>query len=205
MPLYPAAMNDNDHTPDQRRSAVHLLAISTLLFFGIGGLLLIRFVQERDPVAVILGDRPMLQVPIGIAAGLLIGAVAWAFVSLKMMSAVRQKYARLIGPFLIARHHRIWLSICAGFGEEIFFRGAIQHWFGILITAIFFVAIHGYLDPRNWRISIYGVLMTGGMVLLGILAEKFGLVAPMIAHAVIDIMLFERLHLDWKRSNTAQS
>jgi membrane protease YdiL (CAAX protease family) len=191
--------------PDQRRNAVHLLAISTLLFFGIGGLLLIRFVQDRDPIAVILGSEWILQFVLGSVAGLVIGGLAWMIVRTKMMRPIREKYVGMIGPMLRLRHHRIWLSICAGFGEEIFFRGAIQHWLGIPVTAVIFVAIHGYLDPRNWRISLYGVFMTGGMMVLGLFAHHYGLIAPMIAHAIIDIILLERLHKEWSRSIRDQS
>jgi len=64
---------------------------------------------------------------------------------------------------------------------------------GIIITAILFVAIHGYLNPRNWRISIYGVFMTAGIVLLGYLAETMGLLVAIVAHTIIDIYLLNRM------------
>jgi membrane protease YdiL (CAAX protease family) len=82
-------------------------------------------------------------------------------------------------------------------GEELFFRGAVQWWLGIPFTAVVFVAIHGYLDPRDRRIMAYGTLMTLGMMLLGWMAERYGLVGPMLAHTLIDVILLERLHGTW--------
>ena len=70
---------------------------------------------------------------------------------------------------------------------------------GITITAVLFVAIHGYLDPRNWRISIYGLVLTAMMIALGWMAEHQGLLAPMAAHTMIDVVLLEGLHRAWRK------
>lgn len=92
-----------------------------------------------------------------------------------------------------------WLvSVCAGVGEELFFRGAIQHWLGTLLTAVVFVALHGYLDPRDGRILRYGLYMTGAMAIIGWWAERHGLIAPIIAHTLIDVVLIARLLRHWR-------
>jgi len=98
---------------------------------------------------------------------------------------------------------RIAISICAGVGEELFFRGALQPWLGIPVTAVVFVAIHGYLDPRDKRLFLYGTLLTLCMMVLGWMAEVQGLVGPMVAHTLIDILLLERLHGTYVRLTAA--
>jgi uncharacterized protein len=177
---------------------VHLLGSLTLLFFGGGGLLLIIY-QGRDPLSVLIGISDLwLQIFLGAAMGLLIGSVAWGIIQLRFMRSIRTYYSDMIGPLIASRSDRIFISICAGVGEEIFFRGALQYWLGIPVTAIIFVAIHGYLDPRNWRISVYGGFMTIAMMAIGWVAERYGLLAPIIAHTLIDIVLLERLHSQWR-------
>jgi hypothetical protein len=89
----------------------------------------------------------------------------------------------------------VGVSLCAGIGEEIFFRGVVQPlpYCGVWVTAIFFVAIHGYLNPMDWRISIYGVYMTILIAGLGYLTDYMGLTTAMVAHTMIDVVLFSYL------------
>ena len=81
----------------------------------------------------------------------------------------------------------------AGFGEEILFRACIQQYWGIWITAIFFVAIHGYLNPKDWRLSIYGLFMTFIIVIIGYMYQFFGLWSAIFAHFAIDLYLLKKL------------
>ena len=112
------------------------------------------------------------------------------------------KYASLLGPFIPSAGMQVLISLCAGVGEELFFRGALQHWLGIPWTALAFVALHGYLDPRDVRISPYGLYLTAAMIGLGWLAREMGLLIPIIAHTIIDIILLNRLVNDWRKGSS---
>lgn len=181
------------------RSILLVLGLGTVLLFGGAGLLLITFVQGRDPWVLLMGPWSAgLQVLVGAAVGAGMGFAAWQLASSPGMQPVLDRYAERIGPLLSRRSDRIFLSLCAGVGEELFFRGALQHWLGVLLTALIFVAVHGYLDPRDRRMFLYGSVMTVMMAGLGWLAGYMGLLAPMAAHAVIDIVLFEGLHRAWR-------
>jgi membrane protease YdiL (CAAX protease family) len=81
-------------------------------------------------------------------------------------------------------------------GEEFLFRGVIQSYWGIWITAIFFVAIHGYLDPRDKKMMTYGLTMTVIIGILGYMNTYLGLIAPMAAHMAIDVVLLYKLTND---------
>lgn len=180
---------------------VLLLAAATLIVFGGVGAWLIISVQDRSLTSVLFGATPIWkQVLIGIASGLVIGAGAWASITRSFLAPVRVKYATLIGPLMPLMAAQVLVSICAGVGEELFFRGALQHWLGIPWTAVVFVALHGYLDPRDVRISLYGIYLTGAMIVLGWLAQEMGLLAPIIAHTLIDIVLLNRLVNDWRKT-----
>ncbi len=176
----------------------------TLLVFGIGGALLINLVQGRDLHAVVLGPWHWTeQAALGTGAGLVIGFAARALVRTPWMREVDERFARRIGARVCTATDAVFLSVCAGVGEELFFRGALQHWLGIVSTAVLFVAIHGYLDPRERRMLAYGGLLTVGMVGIGAVAEHTGLLAAMIAHTVIDLVLFDQLRRTAMRSRAA--
>ncbi|MBK7566807.1 MAG: CPBP family intramembrane metalloprotease [Bacteroidetes bacterium] len=42
----------------------------------------------------------------------------------------------------------LFLSFCAGVGEELLFRGAIQPWLGIWLTALLFI-FYTDLNPKD--------------------------------------------------------
>jgi uncharacterized protein len=192
-----------DTRTQRRPRPVLILALLTLLLFGGGGAALIHAVQGRDVLALHLGPWvPWAQLLTGLATGTVMGLFALWMVHRPFMAPILERYSSMIGPWMSRRSDRLLVSICAGVGEELFFRGALQFWLGIPVTAILFVAIHGYLDPRNWRITIYGVAMTAMIMLLGYMAEHQGLLAPMAAHTMIDVVLLEGLHRAWRKQRT---
>jgi hypothetical protein len=151
-------------------------------------------VQQRSLAGLmVLGMDTSSQLLLGSAFGLLAALAGWAIIERPFMRPIKARYTNLIAPWIGSRTDRVLVSFAAGIGEEIFFRGAVQHWLGIPITAVLFVAIHGYLDPRDFRISAYGAFMVLVMLAVGWMAMHWGLVAPMAAHTVIDIVLLERL------------
>ena len=130
---------------------------------------------------------------IGLFLGVFEGLIAWRIIKLKILQPVRDKYQDIIGSLRMNLGTIIIVSICAGVGEEILFRGILQSYFGIWITAVGFVAIHGYLNPLDWRISLYGAYMTLAIVVIGYLHQLYGLTSAMLAHTMIDIVLFIKL------------
>lgn len=194
--------SDRESTaPRASRKLIAVLALATLVFFGGGGALLVVYVQHRTLLPILIGSHAIWwQVLLGTASGLAIGYGAWGLISRPFMRDVLLKYALLIGPLMQSRLTRVLVSICAGVGEELFFRGAIQHWLGIVWTAVVFVALHGYLDPRSWRLSLYGVFLTLTMLGIGWQAREYGLLAPIIAHTLIDVVLLNKLYSIWKRT-----
>lgn len=129
--------------------------------------------------------------------GAIYGAVASANVLWLLYNRIldqpRHVFVQLIRRFKIGLPDILFLSACAGIGEEWLFRGALQHSFGIWLTAFAFVALHGYLDPRDWRITLYGFLMVVIVAGMGYLYNYSGLIAAMVSHALIDVAIFVSL------------
>jgi len=177
---------------------IRTLGWITLLGFGGLGLLLIWWLREEGITEFFSGNYSFgIQLLTGVFYGIFCGLVAWFVVSRNFMLPITDKYSRILRGFNLSIWDIWFISFCAGAGEEIFFRGGLQPLMGIWITAIIFVAIHGYLNPTNWRISIYGLIMVFLMAGLGYLTEEVGIISAMTAHMIIDVILLKKL-VAWK-------
>ena len=130
-----------------------------------------------------------LQLLLGVITGWVIAVIGWKIMLLDIMKEELGKYLNLFSSKSLSLGVIIFVSLSAGIGEEIFFRGVLQPFFGITITSLLFVAIHGYLTPKNWRISIYGLYMVLGIALIGYISDRIGLIAAIFSHATIDFIL----------------
>ncbi len=175
------------------------LAFGTLIVMGGIGYFLSPIVREVSIFNFLSGQFPLYkQIGVGCAIGLSIGILGWQIILLPYLKGVRAFYANIIGGIHLTFPQIIFISICAGVGEEFLFRGAIQPLLGIWITSIIFVFIHGYLNPRNLPLFIYGIFMTLSIALIGYLTEAVGILSSMAAHTVVDVVLL------YKLTNTAE-
>lgn len=170
------------------------LATLTLVGFPLLGWAILWATGGPDILNLFRVETPLLQqLLIGIVTGLVTGGIAWVIIRSDYMQSVREKYSDVIRQFDLSPAQILYISLCAGIGEEIFFRGVIQPYLGIWITAILFVAIHGYLNPMNFKLFLYGVYMTLAIALIGFFSRQYGLYSAMAAHAVIDIILLYQM------------
>lgn len=173
---------------------LHWIGWGTLLGFPLLGAAMLWFFQK--PVLATMGRSEvnlLLQLGLGGAIGTLLGLGARWVVSRPMLKPIAEKYSGMVYRMKLKSSGVYFLSFCAGFGEELFFRGAFQPLVGIWLAAIIFVAIHGYLNPMNWRVSLYGIYMTLAIALLGYLTEWWGIWTACAAHMAIDVVLFQFL------------
>lgn len=170
------------------------LGLFTLFGFGGLGLLIIEWSDGPRFSEMIRGDFLFWeQAGIGLGFGTLFAFAGWGIIQLPFMEPVEKKYRTLIGSIRIGWADIIFVSLCAGIGEEILFRGGIQPHLGVWPTAILFVAIHGYLNPKDWRISIYGVFMTVAIGIIGLLYDRVGAISAFAAHTMIDVVLLRAM------------
>ena len=176
------------------KKTILVLALATLVVLGGLGLLITPYVRGIGIVEFLAGpERIWLQVLSGIVIGFITAKAGWQIVELPMLRNTKQFFSGLIGPLKLDTAQIIFISICAGVGEELFFRGAIQPVLGVWFTSILFVLLHGYLNPFNFPLTIYGIYMVLVVGVLGLLTEHFGILTAMIAHTLIDIVLLKEL------------
>lgn len=178
---------------EKNKRLILTMALATLLGMPLIAILIDWFIPDLFLVVRLLkGDPWWQQILWGTCVGFGAGFLAYQIIKLKFMEGVRVKYAKMMGEMDLSTQEIIFISMCAGIGEEILFRGAIQPLFGIFFTSVIFVAIHGYLNPRDWRISIYGVYMTGVIIGFGFMTELIGIWSAVVAHFIIDFYLLTR-------------
>jgi membrane protease YdiL (CAAX protease family) len=133
---------------------------------------------------------PWVQLIQGSAAGLVMALVAWLYIRTEYMKEVRKRYATLVMSMNPGIVGVLFLSFCAGVGEELFFRGFMQPMIGIWPTSFLFVLIHGYLSPSNVRLTVYGIYMVIVFAFIGYGCREWGIFFAMAAHFMIDVVMF---------------
>lgn len=142
----------------------------------------------------ILGD----SVPLGLLLGALTAvlSVSSGLLLYRLVPVLRQ-IADELGPRLVegaSNQNLILVSIFSGVGEEVFFRGAVQQEFGLLVASLLFGVVHVGPDRRYLLWSAWAVV--AGLI-FGLLYEfTGGLLAPILAHAGHNAATL----LLWKRS-----
>jgi membrane protease YdiL (CAAX protease family) len=173
------------------RNNIMILGLATLLIFPLIGYLLCQISGSVSLLDFLELDK---IVPISIGYGLEFGII-YAFIAYLLMNAsvfdnVSTKIDTLISSLKLKPWQGIFLSLCAGVGEELLFRAGIQPFLGVVTTSILFIALHGYLNPFNWRFSLYGIIALPFIFLLSIGYVHFGLYFAIAAHFSYDAVLF---------------
>lgn len=173
------------------RRKILLLGWFTLLFFPIPGYLTRYMI---DGVSLIdffeVKNLEILPIGLGLEFGFIYGFIAYSIMQAPFFDTVPMKIDKIIGSMNLKFHHGIFLSLCAGLGEEFLFRSGIQPYLGWLLTSIFFVALHGYLNPWNWKFSIYGLIILPFIFLISLGFNFFGIWFCIAAHFSYDAVLF---------------
>jgi membrane protease YdiL (CAAX protease family) len=181
----------------QIKSRIHLLGLITLLVFPIPAFWALWYFEAIKPWKIL--DFNNLINPkslIGLSWGIIYAILSMRVFQLKIFGNELDRQEKLIQSMNLNLAEKIFLSFCAGFGEEILFRAGVQHWLGIWITSILFIAIHGYLNPKKWRLSLYGILLLPFILSLGFWLAPMGIWFCIAAHFSYDLVLFISIDRD---------
>lgn len=112
---------------------------------------------------------------------------------LEIFKTIPLRVDKLVSSLNLTFWDALFLSLCAGIGEELLFRVGVQFYLGVILTSILFVALHGYLNPKSWRQSLYGFVVLPLSFILGYGYEWLGLWFVVAIHASYDFVLFRLL------------
>lgn len=168
-----------------------LLGLVTLFLFPIPTFIVHYFVNHVSPWKILNLERfTTLTIGLGLEFGFVYGILALLFLQAPLFEKLPNRIDHIVRSMNLKVGDAVFLSFCAGFGEELLFRSGVQYYLGIILTSIVFVAIHGYLNPKNWRYSMYGLIVLPFILLLSMGFETFGLWFAISAHFAYDAVLF---------------
>ncbi len=179
-----------------------LFWLSMATLFGMGGVSLaaIIYLEPESWKELFLYTPVWQQMLWGTGYGLLIAFLGIALVRQPLFAETEDSFRKMILEINPSTLEIIWISLCAGIGEELLFRGLSQYYIGIWPTAFIFVSLHGYVNPFDKSMlafSIYLILAVAGF---GYLTLGMGIISAMVAHFVYDLVMF--LYLKRKPSSS---
>jgi len=178
--------------PDKKR--LQYFSWLTLLGMSAIGISLINYLQKRDVQQVLLGGKPYYaQVLTGLFFGSLSALLAILLIRGKKFKNVRSFFETLMHELNPSFFNILFYSFCAGVGEEMLFRAGIQPLIGIWPASVLFVLLHGYINPSNITLSIYGMFLIIICSGFGYLFKFFGITSSCVAHFIYDVAMFSLL------------
>jgi len=127
---------------------------------------------------------------IGLEFGFVVGFIMILLTNIGSESASISAQITIIQSLQLSLVELLFLSICAGFGEEILFRLFVQEWLHPLLAAVFFVAIHGYINPKDWSTTKYGLMVLLFIIVISYGLKPLGIWFCIAAHISYDFVLF---------------
>jgi len=175
------------------------MGIATLLIPLVITFILYEFNFTSFLVPVLVGKFNIaIQVLIGIAGGGCMILLAFFMSKWEFLNEVQSKFAIQLGGYQLSLQEIVFLSFCAGFGEEMLFRGMLQPWLGIFFTAFLFIALHGYISVKSSAHLIFGLALWSMGIGLGLLGAYSGLISAAIAHMIYDIYAFLNIQREFE-------
>lgn len=173
------------------KNKIYLLGLVTLFVFPIPTFIYRIFWKSEDFLQIIEYQRIVTpSLLYGLAFGILFAMIAVQLLKLPLFQAESDKQGEMIRSLNLDYWDALFLSVCAGIGEELLFRAGIQLFAGPIFTSIIFIAIHGYYNPMNWRLSLYGLILTPFILGIAYGYEYFGLWFSIAAHFSYDWVMF---------------
>jgi len=168
-------------------TSLWILGLATLIAFPLLAWLVI-YLSEGD-ITELFKVQGAIYLPAFLSAGIFFGLVVIWLTELAFFKDTLSRYRDMLKAFKISRTEAVFLSICAGVGEEIFFRGAIQPLIGVWFTAIIFVAIHGYFSFKEWKVNFFSICLTLFIAFLGWAAVNLSIWHAVLGHFSYDLVL----------------
>ena len=167
------------------------MGLVTLIVFPIPTFIALPWIEDITINSIFQWENfTVFNIGIGIELGVAYAFLALLFMQSPIFDSMPNRVEKIVQDMRLNIIDCIFLSICAGVGEELFFRSGVQFYLGPLITAVLFVAIHGYLNPFNWKMSLYGLIVLPFILLISYGFITFGLWFAIAAHFAYDLVLF---------------
>jgi len=143
------------------------------------------------PAVLIEGQPIPAQIGWGITLGLAISVPSTVVFFAPLFSSLRRQLLDLVSRLDLDALNPLWISLSAGIGEEILFRGALQPILGIWWASFIFTVAHfgsGQFHSMNWQKLVYATSVFIAGLFLGYVFIEIGLVAAIVTHASVNVV-----------------
>lgn len=173
------------------KTQFHLLGWVTLILFPMPAFLVLHYIEGISLSEFFQKDSLSLSmVLMGINAGLFYAFIILILGQFPAFQEQSMRQVRMIKSLRLNWGDILFISICAGVGEELLFRAGMQFYLGPWITSFIFVAIHGYFSLTSWKKNLPGIAVLPFILLLAFGFEAYGLWFAIAAHVTYDFVLF---------------
>lgn len=175
----------------QPKVQFHILGWITLLLFPALAFIALAYFEDVNYISVLELDKIFSPYTLlGLEFGLIYGVIIIAISQFSIFEEMSSRQERLLKSLNLGWADIIFMSFCAGFGEEILFRAGIQTWLGPWITSFLFIAVHGYFNPVSIKKSMMGIVLFPFILALAFAYEAIGLWFCIAAHFSYDLLMF---------------
>ena len=180
-----------------KKQTIYLFGWITLVLFPLPTFLVLGYLESKTFLEIIdLKTINSAYSLIGLEFGIIYAFLAILLLRAPVFDKLPNRIEPMIREMKLSFIDMIFLSLCAGIGEELLFRVGLQYYLGPWVTSFIFVAIHGYFNPLNWRKSLYGAIVFPFILLISFAYETFGLWFCIAAHFSYDLVLFLAIGFD---------
>jgi len=163
----------------------------TLLVFPIPTFFFLIYFEGIDWKDIMQLDRmSILNIGLGLQLGFIYALFALLLLRSSIFDSLPANVERVVRSMKLSIFDSIFLSFCAGFGEELLFRSGVQFYLHPILASLIFIAIHGYFNPLNWKVSLYGLILLPFILLISYGFYAFGLWFAIAAHFCYDLVIF---------------
>lgn len=172
-----------------------------VLFYGVllGASFVWAWLAERSllfasPEAAARGVAPLRDAGAGLLLGIAVVLLSgWFTRSTRIGDRLARALAALLGR--LTTGECVTLALASGIGEEAFFRGAMQPALGLAATSVVFALAH--FAPRRELLPWTAFSLAAGLALGGLFEATGNLLAPVVAHAVVNAVNLRLLARDY--------
>jgi len=174
-----------------KKRTIYIMGLVTLFVFPIPAFAALYFFSDFSiSIFFDLDNIHFGNISLGILIGIIYAGLAAFIMLAPIFKTIPLRVDELVSSMNLTYLDALFLSVCAAVGEELLFRVGMQFYLGPIITSVVFVAIHGYLNPFDWRTSLYGLVVLPLSFILAYTYEYFGLWPAVAIHFAYDAALF---------------
>ena len=170
------------------RRAITVASVSLAAVLIGAAFLLRRLTHGQQPL--FQHDHALVRAAIGAVIGAVIASINALLVSrLRVFERISHLAHHAVEGIEPRWHTDVIVALAAGFGEEIFFRGALDPVLGQWLTGLAFVALHGALRIRNRNHLMFAAFLYAASIGLSGLNRWQGLECAIAAHSAYDLAM----------------